>query len=209
MDYNLIYQKIVKRAHNRNDLEKFERHHIIPKSLGGDNSTANIVKLSIREHFVCHKLLVKMCQGVDRKKMWFALYRLSNRHKITSGRLYEQSKLKVRKYLSEIHSGKVISESHRQAIRDKTTGEKNPNFGRKHSKENINLMSKVKIGNTHAKVGINIVDFQNQKHINSVESISELCKMFNLTRGQAEHYIYNQKPYNGLLFVRQKIIKRK
>ena len=78
-----------------------------------------------------------------------------------------------------------------------------------HSKDNIELMSKVKIGNTNARVGISIVDFESKTHIETVESISELCKKFNLTRGQVEHYIYKQRPCNGLLFVRQKIIKRK
>lgn len=31
-----------------------EKHHIIPKSLGGDNSKTNLVVLTGRQHFICH-----------------------------------------------------------------------------------------------------------------------------------------------------------
>jgi len=37
-----------------------EKHHIIPRSLGGIDDADNIVKLTAREHFVCHLLLTKM-----------------------------------------------------------------------------------------------------------------------------------------------------
>lgn len=40
-----------------------ESHHIIPRSMGGTDDPSNLVKLSAREHFVCHKLLVKMVTG--------------------------------------------------------------------------------------------------------------------------------------------------
>jgi hypothetical protein len=51
-----------------------ERHHIIPKSLGGDNSKENLVNLTPREHFVCHRLLVKMTRGSSKMRMAFALH---------------------------------------------------------------------------------------------------------------------------------------
>lgn len=43
----------------------YERHHIVPKSLGGDNSKENLVLLTAREHFICHWLLTKMVSGSD------------------------------------------------------------------------------------------------------------------------------------------------
>lgn len=36
-----------------------ERHHIIPKSIGGTNDTSNIAILTYREHFIAHWLLTK------------------------------------------------------------------------------------------------------------------------------------------------------
>lgn len=41
-------------------LEYGERHHIFPKSIFGENKT--IVKLTYREHFIAHKLLLKICE---------------------------------------------------------------------------------------------------------------------------------------------------
>jgi hypothetical protein len=37
----------------------YEKHHILPQSLGGDNKKDNLVLLSAREHFICHYLLCK------------------------------------------------------------------------------------------------------------------------------------------------------
>lgn len=43
--------------------------------MGGTNDDSNIIKLSAREHFVCHKLLVKITTGQDKIKLNFALTR--------------------------------------------------------------------------------------------------------------------------------------
>lgn len=43
--------------------DHYEVHHIIPRSMGGDNSKDNLVRLSARQHFVVHKLLTKMING--------------------------------------------------------------------------------------------------------------------------------------------------
>ena len=60
MNYALIYEKIVSRARSR-ILEGYkEKHHIIPRCLGGDNSDNNLVNLTPEEHFLVHLLLVKI-----------------------------------------------------------------------------------------------------------------------------------------------------
>jgi len=205
MNYKRIYYQLIERAKSRLLVSDYETHHILPKSLGGPNTKDNLIKLTLREHFIAHLLLTKMYQGVAKRKMYFAFYRLSNRHKITNGRFYQNSKLQAKKYLSEIHSGKTISKAHKQAIKEKCRGM----VGYKHSQQSLEVMRTTKIGNTNAKVGIDVIDFQNQEHIDSVASITELCNKYSLTRGQAEHYIYKKVPFNNLLFVRQKIIKRK
>ena len=63
-----------------------EKHHIIPRTLGGKNDKANIVVLTAREHFVCHLLLTKMLTDGNRHKMVYALHMLSNIKNIGSGR---------------------------------------------------------------------------------------------------------------------------
>ena len=61
MNYKKIYTAIIERAKTRPlVVGYFERHHIIPKCLGGDNNIENLVDLTPEEHYVCHQLLFKM-----------------------------------------------------------------------------------------------------------------------------------------------------
>lgn len=61
MNYKLIYEQLVTRGQNRSVLEGYkERHHIIPKCMGGSDDPENLVDLTPEEHFVAHQLLVKM-----------------------------------------------------------------------------------------------------------------------------------------------------
>lgn len=72
--YSKWYNQLITRAQNRTlpkELYK-ERHHVIPRSIGGNNSKENIVNLTAREHFICHWLLVKMTTGNVRVKMVYA-----------------------------------------------------------------------------------------------------------------------------------------
>lgn len=54
-----------------------EKHHIIPKSMGGTDSPDNIVRLSAKQHFVCHHLLTRMVNGENRRKAWKGLRSMS------------------------------------------------------------------------------------------------------------------------------------
>lgn len=45
-----------------------EKHHVIPKSMGGTNGKENLVRLTAKQHFVAHKLLTKMTVGKMRQK---------------------------------------------------------------------------------------------------------------------------------------------
>ena len=48
----------------------FEKHHVVPKCLGGANTKDNIVQLTAEEHFVAHQLLVKIHPNVN--ALWSA-----------------------------------------------------------------------------------------------------------------------------------------
>ncbi len=117
MDYKNIYYNIIENAKketiagNRDD-GYYEKHHIIPKSLGGTNKKENLVKLSAREHFICHWLLVKMYDKgtIERKKMLYALWRMYNKgapkqteHYINS-RAYESLRIEFSKNIAEMNS---------------------------------------------------------------------------------------------------------
>ena len=74
--YTHWYYTIITRAQQRK-LENtyFEKHHIIPKCLGGSNRRDNLVCLTAREHFICHLLLPRMVDdSVAKSKMWYAAW---------------------------------------------------------------------------------------------------------------------------------------
>jgi cyclophilin family peptidyl-prolyl cis-trans isomerase len=60
VDYERIYFDIIKKRQQEPPAGYSERHHVIPKSLGGSDLPTNIVRLTAREHFLCHYLLTKI-----------------------------------------------------------------------------------------------------------------------------------------------------
>lgn len=90
--YTIWYYSIIEKASMKNYTGYTEIHHIIPKSLGGADCQENIIVLSAKEHYICHLLLVRMTTSVDKKKMVFALHKISysssanQKRKIKSGR---------------------------------------------------------------------------------------------------------------------------
>lgn len=61
MDHCRAYDQIIALAKARAAPDGYtERHHVVPKSMGGTNAKANIVRLTGREHFVAHRLLAKI-----------------------------------------------------------------------------------------------------------------------------------------------------
>jgi hypothetical protein len=60
MNYKKIYDSIIQRASTRVLSGYVERHHIIPRCLGGLDTLENICVLTAEEHFICHQLLAKM-----------------------------------------------------------------------------------------------------------------------------------------------------
>ena len=94
MNYEYIYNQLCQRSLARKwEPFKYEKHHIIPKSLGGSNSKSNLAILTPREHALAHLLLIRFLTGEHKAKMVFALksmigYRNKNRQQLTT-RQYE------------------------------------------------------------------------------------------------------------------------
>lgn len=120
--YTKCYFRIISNAQARNhktkrqaklELGYVERHHIIPRSIGGSDEKSNLVYLTAREHFICHLLLIKMVHGIYQKKMMFALQNFKTRKKDKfhlykiGGRIYEMIKKSASIALSEMNAGKV------------------------------------------------------------------------------------------------------
>lgn len=117
MDYSKIYYNIINNAKNRLIYEDiyYENHHILPKSLGGKNSKDNLVKLTLREHYIVHKLLVKIYP--QSKEMEYAFWMMTtkcSKHNIVSNRDYEYAKKLYIK--NKIGKKYTLSEKHNVSI---------------------------------------------------------------------------------------------
>jgi hypothetical protein len=71
VNYQAIYQALVDKARNRELFGYFEKHHVVPKCLGGTNDASNIILLSAKEHFFAHKLLTRIYPKA--RGVWYAL----------------------------------------------------------------------------------------------------------------------------------------
>lgn len=78
MNYERIYNQLIEKRRknpiNRKEYKKKypnepspEKHHIIPKCIGGSDEEKNLVVLTCKEHFVAHKLLVKIAEKKNDK----------------------------------------------------------------------------------------------------------------------------------------------
>jgi hypothetical protein len=108
--YKKIYFDLIeKRKQEPYTGEYAEKHHILPKSLGGSNDSSNLVCLSLREHFIAHRLLSKITNGSDNIKMMWALHRMifSKKYSINS-KTYEFLRANHILFLKENHHSKRI-----------------------------------------------------------------------------------------------------
>lgn len=177
--YTKWYFQITNRAKERVLKGYTEKHHIIPKSIGGSNDPTNIAILTAREHFICHYLLTKMVDNHFKKKMFNALNKmrqskytqrrikmnsrqfeylrkgLSENNKGPNNPMFGKSHTDdVKKRLSEIHSGKSLSPEHIARIKESNTGENNYFFWKITHKRNkrINEISLEKSTTTNMSV---------------------------------------------------------
>lgn len=105
MDCKYHYDRLIATRKNRELQEGvyYEKHHIIPKSMGGSNCKSNLVHLTAREHYIAHLLLYKFSGSVS---MVRAFVMISARFK-KSGRVYEEAMIERNK----LHIGKKRGQS--------------------------------------------------------------------------------------------------
>lgn len=110
--YTQWYFNLVKDRQQRNSVDGYcERHHIIPRSLGGNNEQSNIVTLTAREHYICHLLLTKMCVSKQHQvKMNWALHRMAFSTPILNSHEYELARKRWSVFLQTYHQNKSEEE---------------------------------------------------------------------------------------------------
>lgn len=98
----------------------YERHHIVPKCLGGNNEKSNLVLLTAREHFLAHRILYKMYP--KNKSIAFSFWGMCNQMGKNHSRYIPKA--------SEYEEAKLAFLIH-------NTGENNPKgfLGKSHTKE--------------------------------------------------------------------------
>ena len=114
-----------------------ERHHIVPRSMGGSDEAENLVRMSAQNHLLAHYWL---WVGTGAHGMATAYFAMTNQNRAkmaetfapTQAMLeaYESARIASAKAASEREVGKTLSIDHRAKISASLTGKKNPLFGK-------------------------------------------------------------------------------
>lgn len=163
MDYKNIYENLILKAksENRRKLKKcdkdyvyYEKHHIIPRCLNGSNLKDNLILFTPKEHFVAHKLLIRIYPNAP--KLINALWMMSttkrsfDRNYIVGSREYSILKIEWNKSNSGINNpryGSVMSEKQKEIL-------KKANTGIKRSEETRELLRRINLGKPSKIKGI-------------------------------------------------------
>lgn len=96
MNYQRIYNELIsKRLETPSEEECTEVHHILPRWLGGTNEPSNLVRLSIKEHYVAHLCLWKIHKDTSSLMACLAMFpRLETSKEVSAFRTALYSKRK-------------------------------------------------------------------------------------------------------------------
>lgn len=175
MNYTLHYDLLIRQASViiRKKLKTtnpayvyYERHHIIPKCMGGDNSKTNLVLLTPEEHYLAHLLLVRIYPGHSGlTSAAINLTRKKNGHPVNN-KLYSWLRKQHADNVAALHVEKKVgmhNKKHTEETKQKMSvnhyfnnggkqlkGKDNPSYGLKRSQETKDKISAIKTGSTHA-----------------------------------------------------------
>ena len=218
MNYQKIYDQIIEKA-KKEKREKgkgvyYEAHHIIPVCLGGKGRVnqwrchSNIVLLTAKEHFLCHRLLCKIHPSVQKLiHAYWAMCNQKNKHQavryVPSARAYEEAKQLAATIDRSGSNNSMYGRKHTREWKEARTGSNHWNYGKKrpeHSlwmKENSlwkgkpsrNPFKKGKENPSYGKTGklsprsIQIVDVETGIEYESRTALERLVGMWNVEKG--------------------------
>ena len=121
MNYQKIYDIITRRGQNR-ILEGYsEKHHIIPRCIGGTDEASNLVSLTPEEHYLCHLLLVKI-HPTNIKLVKAAMFMVSSNNNVKrNNKAYGWLKRQYSEYMSGPNNPSTLNGTWNKGI----TGYKN------------------------------------------------------------------------------------
>jgi Salmonella phage homing endonuclease len=135
VNYATHYERLVDRARTRPVVGYVERHHVVPKCLGGSNAPENIVRLTPEEHYVAHQLLVKMHPG-NHRLVWAAAA-MTNQTQVQrrGNKLYGWLRRLFAERIGHRNRGRTLSAEQRQQIGDRQRGKPRGPFSAEHRRK--------------------------------------------------------------------------
>lgn len=164
MTYSEFIDKIIKSRGQWNIANGayYEKHHIIPRCLGGADSIENIIYLYADEHYIAHKLLcLENPQNEKLAYAWWMMHRINR----WQDRICSEENYKMAKEIFSQMMSKKMSDGNSPFCYMNHSGENNGHYGKKHSIETKNRLrelrlgkpmsedTKRKISETHKKIG--------------------------------------------------------
>ena len=121
MNYQKIYNNLIHREITRAGY--IEKHHILPRCLGGLDNKENLVNLYPEEHYLAHLLLCKIHPG--NQKLLYAAMNMTTGSMINNGKRNNKAYGWLRRQYAESMSG------------DRNPARQNPNLQKEAAKKRI------------------------------------------------------------------------
>lgn len=149
MNYQRHYEALVEKAKHRSVGGYTERHHIVPKCMGGGNESTNLVRLTPEEHFVAHQMLIRIYP--ENKNLAIAVWRMTFGKHHENSKRYGWLRRRHAEAIGEVvgnywrgRKRKPFSDEHRAKIAEIQTGKKRG----AHSDEHKRKLSEAHKGKT-------------------------------------------------------------
>lgn len=195
--YTKCYFAIILNAKHKKYNCYTELHHIIPRSLGGTNEKSNIIKLSAREHFVCHRLLTKMLKGPARRKMICAINQMITSKRKTKYNINSKIFEKLKNDWANCMKGNQNPMfGKKQIVTEKTR--KQISISLKNSKrfqECHNATWRQNISNAQSRP-VKLINIKTQTIVGVWRNCSDLAKFLECTHANVKYAVRN-KTYIG------------
>ena len=139
MNYRNHYDRLIERARDRVVDGYSERHHIVPRCMGGGDEPENLVRLTPEEHFVAHQLLVKIYP--EKRTLVIAVLRMSHAEHYRGNKVFGWLRRKHAEVIGEVvgdywrgRKRKPFSDEHRKKIAEAQAGKKRGPHSEEHKR---------------------------------------------------------------------------
>lgn len=174
MNYKKIYDSLINKWKTIDEslIDKtryLEKHHIIPRCMGGSDDEENIISMYARDHIIAHMLLSLIYP--DNNDLAFAVVSLSMNSKFTTGRVEERSRVSSRMFeffrirAGSLQKGKRLSDTHR-----KNLSKPKPSL---RVKRPIVVGKKISNGKKGKSYGTKVIDTNTGKIYSTIEECSK------------------------------------